>query len=385
MSALRTLASIGAAAMLLLPSCQMAATNVHNLEELHWSDGRHKRTGHIWNDYEYAVRVGIRGLLKGFGSAATTDAPEEIDDPLEVCVENLGELVEFSDDDPWTAARQIELCARIAVEDPWHLSREIAVRELGRHGERLTLRGHPPEVRAGPAADVDAVRDALQRLIQASGPVLRNEADATGEFALACDALRALELDRDGAVRLLRSVAVLERARPANDQRLAPLRELGLDLQRTCVTLALESALRDEPPREVGGSNPGWNNPRVRAAAIEACVEAWGDSMLARLLLDFSPRERDAQRTLAFLRQIRRRGLPPPPPELSPEDRAKAGELWTEAVYRIATEHPEGEVRLAAMAALGKLSGREPYSVREEDWQAWWLARASAKAGSSAP
>lgn len=385
MTALKARVHFGAAAMLLLAGCQMAATNVHNLEELHWSDGRHKRTGHIWNDYEYAVRVGIRGLLKGFGSTANTDAPEKIDDPLEVCVENLGRLVEFSDDDPWTAARQVELCARLAVEDPWHLAREIAVRELGRHGQRLALPAHPPKPQTGEPANVEAVRDALQGLVEASGPVLRGEPEASKEFAAACEAMGALELDRDGAVRLLRSVAVLERMRPASDERLAPLRELGLHLQRTCVTLALESALRDEPPREVGGSNPGWNNPRVRAAAIEACVEAWGDTLLARLLLEFSPRERDSERTLAFLRVIRRHGLPPPPPELSAEDRAKASEQWTEVVYRMATEHPEGEVRLAAMAALGRLSGREPYSVREEAWQDWWLARAGTQAASSAP
>jgi hypothetical protein len=42
---------------------------------------------------------------------------------------------------------------------------------------------------------------------------------------------------------------------------------------------------------------------------------------------------------------------------------------------------PESSVRVGAMRALGRVSGSGISSLREEDWQAWWLARVAQRAG----
>jgi hypothetical protein len=367
-------------------ACHLAGADMHNLDELHWTDGRHKRTGVIWNDYEYAIRVGLREFLHGFGAKINEGSPEAIDDPLEICVNNLNDLIRHDSQDPWVAARQVEYCARIAVDDPWCLSREIAVRELAEHGERLDMREHPWVEPAADKATVEAVRDALARLVQAAGPVLRKESDTAqdAELAASCEAIGALVLDRQGALRLLRSVALIARGRDSN-QKLAPLRDVGVRLQRTCLSQALIAALKDDPPPDHSGSDPGWRNGRVQAAAIEGCARVWGPSMLGKLMLDFSARDPDAERMLGFLHAVRDHGLPPVPDAVPEADRARAPDLWTETILIVATESPDDRVRLAAMAALGTISGRQPYSAREEDWQSWWLARKESSAQNGAP
>jgi hypothetical protein len=152
----------GIAVALQLAGCHFAGANTHNLEELHWSDGRHKRTGTLWTPYEYAVHVGIRGLISGLGGKSEEEAPSKIDDPLGECVDNLNELVGYGDSDPEIVAEKVEYCSRLAVDDAWNLSREIAVRELGRQGARLELAKHPPRKPNGEVAGVDAVREVLR-------------------------------------------------------------------------------------------------------------------------------------------------------------------------------------------------------------------------------
>jgi hypothetical protein len=381
------LRAVGLALTLQLASCHFAGTNTHNLDELHWSDGRHKRTGTLWTNYEYAVHVGLRGLVSGLGGKPQEEAATKIDDPLKDCVNNLAELVDYSDSDPEIVAQKVEYCSRLAVDDSWNLTREIAVRELGRQGARLQLAQHPPRKPVGEPASVDMVREALRRLINACGPVLKGgavSAEQSAEFAASCDAIDALDLDRQGALRMLRSVTIIESARGDNP-RLAPLHALSLDLQRTCVRMALDAAVNDAPPSIAGGTNPGWNNPRVRGAAIEAFVMAYGEPAYLHFLSELSPRDADAEHLLALLRLVKARGFPQPPPDAKPEDRERAERQWSETMMRLATEYPEAPVRIAAMGALAKIGGRASYSLREEDWQTWWAQRAAAANGNKGP
>jgi len=377
----------GVAVTLQLAGCHFAGANAHNLDELHWSDGRHKRTGTLWTPYEYAVHVGIRSLVSGLGGKPEEEAPTKIDDPLGSCVDNLCELVGYSDSDPEIVAQKVEYCSRLAVDDAWNLSREIAVRELGRQGARLELGNHPPRKPTGEVAGVDVVREALRRLINACGPVLKGGAVApehTAEFAAACEAIDALNLDRQGALRLLRSVTIIEAARSSNPH-LAPLHALGLELQRTCVRMALDSAVNDTAPSTAGGTDPGWGNPRVRAAAIEACVAAYGDPAFAHFMTELNARDGDAEHALALLKLVKARGFPQPPGDIKPEDRARIEQQWSEAILHLATNYPDAPVRIAAMGALAKVGGRASYSLREEDWQRWWAQRSATASGNKGP
>src|SRR5205085_1398711 len=47
---------------------------------------------------------------------------------------------------------------------------------------------------------------------------------------------------------------------------------------------------------------------------------------------------------------------------------------WLAAIYAQLSRRVEGDVRVHAMLALGRLSGAGFQSLREEDWQAWWNA-----------
>jgi hypothetical protein len=374
------------AALLQLAACHFAGANTHNLDELHWSDGRHKRTGTLWTPYEYAVHVGIRGLVTGLGGKPEEEAPVKIDDPLGSCVDNLIELVAYDDSDPEIVAQKVEYCSRLAVDDAWNLSREIAVRELGRQGARLELAVHPPRKPVGEVAGVDAVREALRRLINACPPILKGgaiSAEEKAEFAAACEAIGALDLDRQGALRLLRSVTIIERARSSSPN-LAPLHALGLDLQRTCVRMALDSAVTDTPPTTAGGNYPGWNNPRVRGVAIEAFVQAYGEPAYLHFLSELDPRDADAEHLLALMRLVKARGFPQPPPDAKPGERERAEKAWSEKMVHLVTDYPDAPVRIAAMGALAKVGGRASYSLREEDWQVWWAQR-NAAAGNKGP
>jgi hypothetical protein len=370
-----------------LAGCHFVGTNAHNLDELHWSDGRHRRSGNLWTHYEYAAHVGFRGLVTGLGGKPQEESPKQIDDPLTACVDNLAELIAHDDSDPDVSAQKIDYCARIAVDDAWNISRELAVRELGRQGARLQLAQHPAPKPAGEVAGVDAVRDALRRLINTCAPVLKGGAvssEELAEFAAACEAIGALNLDREGATRLLRSVAIIERGRSGNTH-LGALHALSTNLQRACVRLALDAAVIDAPPTPNGGTDPGWNNPKVRAAALEACVEAYGEPAYAHFMTELSARDGDSEHLLALLRLVSQRGLPKPPPNVSDEERERVEKTWSETLLRTATDYPIAQVRLAAMAALAKVGGRASYSLREEDWQEWWSQRQAAASGNKAP
>jgi HEAT repeat protein len=117
----------------------------------------------------------------------------------------------------------------------------------------------------------------------------------------------------------------------------------------------------------------------VRAAAVGACVEAFGDSALAELLLQLD-REPSVEVQCAVLRAVARRGLPEPSAELKATAGDELEERWIQALLHQAFDHPSGTVRVAAMRALARVAGRDHGSLREEDWQAWDRERRAASA-----
>jgi hypothetical protein len=378
-----------AAAALALPAlagCRLVPAKVHNLEQLHGEDARHRYSAALMSDWEFGLRRGLAGLMPNARSQVEAKAPKKVGDPTEVCLENLVGLAHFEAGDLRTSAAQVEWFARLARHDAWQLSRERCVLELAEAGARLGLEG-PPAERTGPATSADEVAAALRDLIAGARPWLALPF-ATGapapeapepriDLEEAVRRFSALDLDLEGALRGLRAAAALEAASDASDPRLEPLRALVVRLQRIAVREALRGAIRDEAPRPVAGPHPGWPSDRVRAAAIEANVELYGDPALATFL-DGLEHEPGALVVSRLLQLVRDRGLPERAPPGASEGIGELREKWARVIYARATLHPESRVRVAAMLALGTISrelgGPAVSSLREEDWQDWWRA-----------
>ena len=113
-------------------------------------------------------------------------------------------------------------------------------------------------------------------------------------------------------------------------------------------------------------------SPLVRAAALEASVRAMGPAYLAQLIprLGTEPEEEIQMALLAMIRSV---GLPSATSTADDVQNQREGELAL--VYKVATEHPVDRVRVSAMATLGEISGSGFKSLREDEWQSWWLAR----------
>lgn len=354
---LRSLCWLGLA---LAPACKVVDARAYNLRELHEEDGRHKRIAVQMSDFEYMFRFGFGGLLKRDSDESTAKDPERIKDPLSVCVENLEALAECNFDDENTAAIQIESFARIAALDPWQISRQFSLHELGKAGERLELAAHPWIEPSGPPATPEAVRDALSGLMQA---LARPQPGVTlPELQPACAAMAALQLDLDGARRALSASALLLDREPKRSPNRAALAELLHDMERRVIHLSLARGAADA-------------SPHVRAVAVEASVRALGDERLALEILRLGRQDEPEEVYLTVLALLRARGLPQTSVDdgANPAQSQREGQL--ELVYDIAVGHPVDRVRVSAMSTLGAVSGSGFQSLREEDWQAWWDAR----------
>ena len=106
---------------------------------------------------------------------------------------------------------------------------------------------------------------------------------------------------------------------------------------------------------------------RVRAAAWRACVECDAQAANAVVweLLKREGTDHVRRETCLWLRD---RGLPA-------DGEGVTQAMWLEWLYKLATGDSEDDLRTAAMMALSERSGAGIRSLREEDWQAWWLAR----------
>lgn len=349
-----------------LGSCRIARSNDWNLKELHDDESRHRYSAALEGDFEYFLRHDLTSMLSATGARLAEKSPSPVDDPGSECLDNLLDLAQFDGSDARTSALQVEWFARLAVEDPWKLSRERATYGLGKAGKRLAA-GLPVKLPDDPpAAGAPEVSAALSALGEAAKALYSDSSSARSTARLdleaACELVRGLTLDVAGARRALRVTSELAGARGLRSDDAKALLDLSLDLQQRCVRQALAAALIDREP---------W----VRAAAVQASVDCAGlgalDPMLSQLRREPAP-----EVVIRVMHIVRDRGLPDVPAELGPEAAARIRNAWLGSIYSLLLERPEGPVRVAAMQALSKVSGAGITSLREEDWQSWWLARA---------
>jgi len=336
--------------------CNLAPVKVWNLEQLHAPDGSPRRKADIKGDLEYMVfEVARETNFGGPEFQAETGKEERIQDPFATCFENVLQLGRCSRDEK-VAALQATAFAWLAVDCTYVLSRERCVLELGELAQALDLAAAPPAPGGEPLSP-EAVKTAFDELVGTVRQVAAAPGLAGDALVQEADRVRALNLDRKGALRLLRATQALLEGDERADV-LAPLRALRLDLARRCTILALRAALEDP-------------NGRVRAAALESCVRAFPDERAERLrwaVVD--PMEGVEGRTEVSLRALQllaRYGLPPsgdvPPAEFE--------RGWRELLLQILRLQVDGPHTIAACRALAKITG-QPQTLLPEVWLARW-------------
>lgn len=353
-------AAIGSALLLLAGGCKVVGAKVANLDALHENDGSHVRMAVLLGDVEYTLHHGLFRLVPGREERVKAKQPRPIKNPPALCLENLLGLVAFDPNNSGVAERQVEMLSFIAERCVWKLSRRAAVEALGKAAQRLEVGEHPDgrgaggETAAAPAEVAEALRSVIQA-VDKRGP-------GAAELPGACSAVAALELDSDGARRSLRTAAILLDRVGAADPRYEPLRDLSRDLQRWCIRLAIASALADA-------------SPLVRAEAVAADVRGGGMERLAEHYARLDPnhprREADPEVIRRVLELIGKRGLP----GLGSAEDPLSTERSLALLYALSTRHPDSRVRSTGMRTLERCSGAEIASLREEDWQDWWVAR----------
>jgi hypothetical protein len=337
-------------------------TRAYNLEQLHLADHNHRFVAHQTGDVQYLMKRGISGFQPGRHIYDEAQV-EKIDDPTIECLAELISLCKFDPDNVVTSSLQVEWCARIATGDSWRLSRERALFELGRAAQRLDV-GVPRGIEAGTAAPVEEVVDAITKLIRAYRPTVERSVknmtpDEWTALEEAVDGIHSLTLDLDSGRRTLKGVnALLEPAKgkPRVRELLDPL---ALDLQRRLVSQAIDAALSDPLPS-------------VRAVAVWVAVQSGGDVVLAQTITQLGPQTSE-EVIGTVMRMVELYGLPDENPELSGENYDRARQRWLATILEFAVNHPSGQVRVRCMRALGEASGANLDSLREEDWQRWWL------------
>jgi hypothetical protein len=336
-------------------ACQVTESNIYNLAQLHENDSKHRYQAALESDIEYVLRHQVAGLFRGAGASLAQKSPSKLEDPPADCLENLIELEHYTGTSARLRAQQIEWFARLSIEDPWKLSRERAVIGLGHVGVKIGA-GMPARLGTDQhSAGPDELAPALEQLIDAVRQLRESRPGAAERLAEVCDSIQKLEIDLDAGRRALR--AVTELASISGSKAAEPLQTLSAHLQRVCVRRALGRAL-DDP------------EPRVRIAALGAVAECGGAEALDVVFFERLRTEREGEVVIAMLHILSARGLPD-----AGAPRLRSREDWLSALYQLLPSRPESDVRVAAMRALGALSGSGLRSLREEDWQAWWYAR----------
>lgn len=363
--------------------CTIPEANLSNLRAAHQPDGSLSYRGDVQNTFQYVFSQWSELLatdIVGFtddGSVLSGSSSEEglIPDPATVSLENLLAIAEADPGNLLHAGYQIEAFGWLGPDDQYVLGRERATLELGKAARRLGVGEplSPPAAPAGPA-ELSPVLAELARAVLGDvsfanlledaevAPFEAAQAVASGDatFADARAALDTLELDRQGALRVLALCDVLlaqnEARLTATDPVSTGLRELAREAQATIVGLALGECLEDEAAI-------------VRAAAVRALASAPEGPPPG--LLELAATDPAWEVSAAGLDWIHDNGLPLA--RVPEAERPEARELWVRFLVGQA-QSPETRLSFNACRALVTAVPDGPRSLRPEDWTAWFRA-----------
>ncbi len=343
------LAGFGAA------GCTLAPAKVWNLEQLHETDGPPRRRGNLHGDFEFLLTQAFRKTNFGGPEFQQRQAEEKrIKNPLAKCLENVLALSHARRDER-VAGLQAATYAWLVVDCTYVLSRERCALELGGLARDLGVAAAPAPPEGEPTTP-EAVKSCLDLLLTTLREIQAAPGLAAGSLAETCARLRALPLDRPGALRLLRATnQLLENGE--GEPTFAPLRELRRALAQRCIVLALRAALTDP-------------EGRVRAAALESALSAF-PSERAELLrwAVTASMEGVLQRedvSLRGLELVARFGLPTPPAGVAEADFERT---WCGILVQVLRLAYDDRHNTAACQALAKITGA-PASLRPEVWMA---------------
>lgn len=342
-------------------ACASVASRTWNLEQLHAEDSSYRYTAALMNDWEYLLREQLFAGSPLIQGGWAKKSPSAVENPAGETLDALLGLEELDASDRYARARRIQWCARLAVEDPSALCRERALLGLCKAAQAL----FPIQPELGPksaelsseAALASALAELVRcaRAVEASGPSATSSADLEG----ACALVRTRKLDLGGARRALEVATSLASSLGFERRGLEPLSRLVEDLERLCVARAIAKALGDP-------------EGKAQSAAIDAAVAAAGPELLAALLNQVQPTT-DALVVIRIVELLAQHGWVRQAVGAPPE--AELLRQQERALIELVLTRPEGEVRVAAMRTLGALSDSGPQSLREEDWQRWYMAR----------
>lgn len=357
-------------ALVLAGSCTLAPAKVWNLEQLHEPDGTPRRRGQLMGELEFVLQNISRDT--NFGGAefqAERAEGQRIDDPFGECFANVLALAR-SQRDERVAALQVSAFAWLAVDCTYVLSRERCALELGDLARDLGVAeaGAPP---AGEPASPTSVREGFEALLAAVRGVEAAPGLAGDSLAEACARIRALPLERAGALRLLRASNRLLEPNES-DPAYAPLRGLRLELAQRCTVMALRAALEDA-------------HGLVRAAALEAALRAFPAEraeLLRRAIVE--PMEGVEARdevSLRALQLLARHGLPS---AAGADAEAELEHEFQGVLVQVLRLSLSGPHDAAACQALAKITRQAP-TLRPERWFAYWRAERARAATPAVP
>lgn len=351
--------SVPAGLSFLAAACTLAPAKIWNLEQLHESDGTPRRRGNLHGDFEYLLTQAFRKTNFGGPEFQARQRDEKrIKDPLGKCFDNVLALSEARRDER-VAGLQAWAFAWLAVDCTYVLSRERCALELGSLARDLSVPAAAPPPEGEPSTP-EALKPHFDRLLEVVRGVQAAPGLAGSSLSEVCAGIRALPLDRAGALRLLRVANhLLENGE--GQPHLQALRELRNVLAQRCVILALRAALTDP-------------QGRVRAAALESAVRAFPSERAALLRWGVTDEMQGVEErglvALRALQLVARSGLPTPPEGVSAADFART---WEELLVQVLRLSLEGPHSAAACQALAKITGA-PLTLRPEVWIARWQA-----------
>jgi hypothetical protein len=325
-----------------------------NLEQLHSPDGSYRYNANILDDFGYLIES-----ISGRDRDATL-SPSAVANPASETLLNLADLLRSPPASGDAGDLQVQWCARLASSDPSALVRERAALGLGPLGRWSGIRGFRP-LSGGPFATPENVGGALEGLMRGLR-LIREDGDEGEALKAACLAARSLNLDLEGAWRLLSATVALRGDHLLDAVAGAELQGLGAHLRVRLVEVGIYNSLND--PSDL-----------VRAAALRSMVVILGPRAMAGFLSQPMPGWSDTV-IVGIVDLVAQYGLP----SEGVSDQVQF--LCLSSLVDWALNHPSPRVRARAMLALQRGAPTGPRSLREEDWHRWWQT-ANAAAGPS--
>jgi len=358
----RVMLAFGSA--LALSACTTVESSQWNLAQLHTADGSTRRVGELRNGFQQALTqfIGKTEFKVPFIEGITSAKP--IDDPLGRCLHNLNGLLVDAGNNALLRAEQISTVTWLAEGCDYALSRERCALSIASLGAPFSVNG-PAEVDDSlKFSSAEELGKAIGQLILAAAPELTEHPEAADQIpglAAQCQSLRSLNLDRNGARRLLVSCAALLQRTKASKEGRPALEALHLHAAQNCLGLALASAINDP-------------SPLVRAAGLGAWIDltAGEDPRPYALALGSSVPENIQVAIEGFSIY----GIPPSPSR-SPESQSSTGELqteryWSGVLTQLLDSLREGPGAVSLCHGMSQLTGLDE-NLRPEYWIAWQL------------